>query len=37
MRFRTASSRLQHLNNILAISYGQRRPHAVQLDIYEVL
>jgi hypothetical protein len=37
VRFRTASSRLARLNNLLAVSYGERRGAGVHLDVYEVL
>jgi Protein of unknown function (DUF3237) len=37
IRFRTASSRLARLNDVLAVSYGERRPRSVHLDVYEVL
>jgi hypothetical protein len=37
IRFRTASPRLARLNNVLAVSYGERRGAGVHLDVYEVL
>ena len=37
LRFRTAAARLARLNDILAVSYGQRRGTRVLLDVYEVL
>ncbi|HET6339530.1 MAG TPA: DUF3237 family protein [Polyangiales bacterium] len=37
VRFRTAAARLERFNNILAVSYGERRGAGVHLDVYEVL
>jgi hypothetical protein len=37
IRFRTASPRLARLNNVLAVSYGERRGNGVHLFVYEVL
>jgi hypothetical protein len=37
IRFRTAAERLQRLNNVLAVSYGERRGAGVHLVVYEVL
>ena len=36
VRFRTSAQRLQRLNDVLAISYGERRKHSVHLYVYEV-
>ena len=36
MRFRTAASDLERLNQVLAISHGERLADAVRLTIYEV-
>src|SRR5689334_20262619 len=36
MRFETAAPSVDWLNRILAIAKGQREPHAVRLDVYEV-
>jgi Protein of unknown function (DUF3237) len=36
MRFETAAPAVDWLNRILAIAKGQREPHAVRLDVYEV-
>jgi hypothetical protein len=37
VRFRTASTRLARLNNVLAVSYGERGKDGVHLEVYEVL
>jgi hypothetical protein len=36
VRFRTAAERLRRLNDVLAISYGERRKQSVHLYVYEV-
>ena len=36
VRFRTAAERLRRLNDVLAISYGERRKSSVHLYVYEV-
>jgi Protein of unknown function (DUF3237) len=36
MRFETAAPAVDWLNRILAIAKGQREPHVVRLDVYEV-
>ena len=37
IRFRTAAERLKRLNDVLAVSYGERRGSSVHLWVYEVL
>jgi hypothetical protein len=37
IRFRTAAPRLMRLNDILAVSYGERRRQGVRLEVFEVL
>ncbi|MEY4579806.1 MAG: hypothetical protein RL701_4509 [Pseudomonadota bacterium] len=37
MRFRTVAPRLDALNNLLAVAYGQRREKQVELVVYAVL
>jgi hypothetical protein len=37
VRFRTAAPRLMRLNDILAVSYGERRRQGVHLEVFEVL
>jgi hypothetical protein len=37
MRFATASRRLWHLNDLLAIARGERKPTSVLLSVYRVL
>ena len=37
IRFRTAAERLRRLNDVLAVSYGERRGGSVHLVVYEVL
>lgn len=36
VRFRTAATRLARLNDLLAVSYGERRASSVRLVVYEV-
>jgi hypothetical protein len=36
MRFETAAPSVDWLNRILAVAKGQREPHAVRIDVYEV-
>jgi hypothetical protein len=36
VRFRTSAQRLRRLNDVLAISYGERRKQSVHLYVYEV-
>jgi hypothetical protein len=37
LRFETAEPSLAWLNRVLTLGRGQREPHAVRLDVYEVL
>lgn len=37
VRFRTSAPRLARLNDVLAVSYGERRGSSVHLELYEVL
>jgi hypothetical protein len=37
MRFRTAAPELAHLNALLAVAKGQRRPRGVRLEVFAIL